>query len=172
MDPLELEVRKKIYDCIVNSPGIHFREIQRRTGTAVGNLDYHLHFLRKRGIIRAEQSAKLTRYYPMTKNWSEEEKQILSLLRQRNIRHIVLHLLTHRKAMPRSLAEALGVSNSTMSWYLKQMTEKNVIAYTKKGRFRTYRLTEPEKMVNYLVVYRASFLDELVDNFIDTWGEK
>ncbi|HLC76566.1 MAG TPA: winged helix-turn-helix transcriptional regulator, partial [archaeon] len=52
---LDLEVRRRIYDCIVGSPGLHFREIQRRTNLATGSLDYHLHFLHKNGIIRTER---------------------------------------------------------------------------------------------------------------------
>ncbi len=172
MVALELEIRKKIYDCIDASPGLHFREIQRRVGIAVGSLDYHLHYLHRRGLIRPEKEQKITRYYPMTKNWGEEEKQIISLLRQKNIRHILIYLLRHKKARPNEIVSSLGISRSTLSWYLKNLAGKGIIEYSKKGRFRTYRIKEPDKIINYLIVYRKSFLDDLVDNFIDTWGEK
>ena len=171
MDPLGLDVRKKIYDCIAGSPGIHFREIQRQTGVAIGSLDYHLHFLHKHGLIRTEQDAK-KRYYPLTQNWSEEEKRVLALLRQRTIRHILVFLLRANKAPPSDMARSLDMSASTLSWYLKNLTEQNVVAYTKTGRFRTYRIVDPKTIVKYLIVHRASFFDELVDNFIDTWSGK
>ncbi|MBI4174683.1 MAG: transcriptional regulator, partial [Candidatus Aenigmarchaeota archaeon] len=69
---LNLEARRQIYNVIVESPGLHFREIQRRTALATGSLDYHIHFLHKNGMIRTERDKNYVRYYPLTKNWSDE----------------------------------------------------------------------------------------------------
>ncbi len=169
---LELNVRKRIYECIEKSPGLHFREIQRRLNNiATGSLDYHLHFMKKHCIIRVEKDGNFMRYYPMTKNWSDEEKKILSLLRQKNIRHIIIYILERKKANPIQMAEDIGLSASTMSWYLKKLKENNIISEIKKGRFRNYSVVDAEKIVKYLVAYRSSFLDEIVDRFIDTWEE-
>lgn len=171
MDPLQLDIRRKIYDCIASSPGIHFREVQRRTGVAVGGLDYHLHFLAKHGLIRAERGTK-TRYFPMTRNWDEEEKRLLGLLRQQQIRHILLHLLRRKRATPGALAAALGLSRPTLSWYLKTLADNNVIAFVQKGRFRSYRVKDPKRIREFLIVYRNSFFDEMVDNFIEAWEKQ
>lgn len=172
MDPLQLDIRKRIYECITASPGIHFREVQRRTSLAIGSLDYHLHFLVKHGLIRVERERKITRYYPMTRNWDEEERRLLALLRQQHIRHILLHLLRRKRATPSVLAAALGLSRPTLSWYLRTLADQHVIAYVQKGRFRSYRIREPRKILEYLIVYRKSFFDDMVDNFIDTWEKR
>ena len=166
---LNLEIRRRIYDCIDGSPGIHFREIQRRVVIATGSLDYHLHFLHKNGLLRTEKEGKYLRYYPMTKNFDIEEKQILSLLRNDKIRHILIYLIENKRSLPTRMAEYLGVSNSTLSWYLKNLEEKGVIAQTKKGRFRIYRVKEPEKIVKYIIIHKSGFLDEIVDRFADAW---
>lgn len=171
MEPLQLEARKKIYECIVASPGLHFREIQRRLGMATGSLDYHLHRLHRSSLIRTEKDRKYLRYYPLTKNWDEEEKAILSLLRQKNLRHILVYLLEKKRGTPRNMALQLGISTSTLSWYLKNLSQQGVIDYAKKGRQRFYRVSDPEKIVKYLIVHKASFFDELVDRFIETWSE-
>ena len=42
-----LTPRDKIYSIIVQNPGLHFREIQRRTNIATGALQYHLEYLKK-----------------------------------------------------------------------------------------------------------------------------
>ncbi len=167
----EVDVRKRIYDLIVSSPGLHFREIQRRLVLATGSVDYHLHFLHRQGMIREERTGKFVRYYPYTKTFEQEEKDVLSLLRQNRVRHILVHLLEKKKANALDIANTLGISPSTLSWYLKQLTEKNVITQKKKGRFRYYSVVDREKIMKYLIMHRSSFLDEIVDRFIEAWEE-
>ncbi|MFH0949142.1 MAG: winged helix-turn-helix transcriptional regulator [Candidatus Aenigmatarchaeota archaeon] len=168
---LELDVRRQIYDCIKGSPGIHFREIQRRTNIATGSLDYHLHFLHKHGLLRIEKEGGFTRYYALTKTWGQEEKDAISLLSQKKARHILIYLIQKKRASALKISEALKISPSSLSWYLKQLTEKNIIKQTKRGRFRFYRVAEPKKIIGYLIAYKTSFLDEVVDRFIEAWGE-
>lgn len=168
---LELEVRRKIYNLINKSPGLHFREIQRRLALATGSLDYHIHFLYKHGLLRQEKDGKYTRYYPLTKNWGKQEKDILSLLRQKRIRHILIFLLERRSAAASDISTSLAMTPSTLSWYLKQLTEKNVIMLTKRGRFRFYSVADKESIIKCLVAHKASFLDSIVDNFIESWEE-
>ena len=169
---IELDVRRRIYNCIVSSPGLHFREIQRRVSLATGSLDYHLHFMHKHGLVRTEKVGKFLRYYTLTKNWEQEEKEVLSLLRQEKIRHIIIFLLEHKKPSASDIAAGISTTPSTLSWYLKQLAEKNIITQTKKGRFRFYRLVNKEKMIKYLVAHKTSFLDNVVDKFISAWEEE
>jgi predicted transcriptional regulator len=166
---LELDVRRRIYECILKSPGLHFREIQRRTGLATGSIDYHIHFLHKNGLIRTERDRNYVRYYPLTKNWSDEEKETISMLRNEKMRHILIFLLGVKRSTPLKISEGIGISLSTLSWYLKQLQAKGVISQRKKGRFRIYKVNNPNTIVEYLVSYKASFLDEVVDRFIDAW---
>ena len=103
------------------------------------------------------------------KNWSEEEKEVLNLLRNDKIRHILVFLIEKKKSTPLKIAEATGISLSTLSWYLKQLQQKSVITQTKKGRFRIYKVRDPNLIIKYLVEHKASFLDVVVDRFIETW---
>ncbi len=167
--PLELEVRRRIYQCIVESPGLHFREIQRRTTLATGSLDYHLHFLYKNGLIRTEKDKNYTRYYPLTKNWTDEEKAILNILRNDKMRHIIIFLIEKKKSTPLKISEGTGIPLSTLSWYLKQLQQGGSVTHLKKGRFRIYKVSDPKKLVEYIVAHKTSFLDVIVDRFIETW---
>ncbi len=168
---LNLDVRRRIYNCINDSPGVHFREIQRRVGIATGSLDYHLHFLHKNGLLRTERQGKYLRYYSLTRNIEEEEKQALTLLRNDKIRHILIYLIENKRSLPSRMAVQLGVSNSTLSWYLKNLEEKGIIAQTKKGRFRIYRVKDPETIVKYIIFHKSSFLDAIVDRFAEAWEQ-
>jgi len=166
---LDLETRKKIYECIIKSPGLHFREVQRRTNLATGTLDYHLHFLHKNGLIRAEKSGRFTRYYASEVAYDEQEKSLLSILRQGHARRIIIHLLQSKKSNASKISESTGLSPSNLSWYLKLLEEKGIISHGKKGRFRFYSVNDRDSIVKCLVTYKESFLDQLVDGFIETW---
>jgi predicted transcriptional regulator len=92
---LELETRKKIYDQIKKSPGIHFRELQRRLELVVGSLQYHLHYLEKRNLIKASSDGDYVRYFARDRSLTETERKILSLLRRSSCRHILIQLLNN-----------------------------------------------------------------------------
>lgn len=169
---LDSETRKTIYGCIAASPGLHFREIQRRLNLGTGTLDYHLHLLRRQGSIRAEKSGKFTRYYTTDKLFEEKEKSILNLLRNENFRHIVIYLLEHRNPSASEISSALGFSPSRLSWHLKTLLGSNVVEQKKNGRHRFYSLKSPKDMAGYLKAHRASFLDGIVDRFIDAWASE
>ena len=94
-------------------------------------------------------------------------------LRAHETRHdlVCRLLLEKKKANALDIANSLGISPSTLSWYLKQLTEKNVISQRKKGRFRYYSVVDKEKIMKYLIMHKSSFLDDVVDRFIEAWEE-
>ncbi len=167
---LDLEMRRKIYECIEQNPGIHFREVQRKTNTAIGSLDYHLHYLHRHGMIRVEKDRKYVRYFSLTKTWEDEEREILSLLRQEKVRNILVYMLQKKSSNPQDISKSTGIQSSTLSWYLKNLSGKGVIKYTKKGRHRLYSVSNPENIVKYMIMHKKSLFDEVVDRFIDTWA--
>jgi predicted transcriptional regulator len=170
-NPLDLEVRKRIYDTICKYPGIHMRELQRQTGLATGSLDYHLHFMHKNGLIRVEKTGRFTRYYNSMQAFSDAEKTTLSILRQEPLRHVILFLLEKKIANATEISEATGMQPSNLSAHLKSLEMGKIIQHKKKGRYRFYQLVDRDTIVKYLVLHKKSLLDRMVDNFISTWIE-
>lgn len=164
------EPRERIYGCVAGSPGLHFREIQRRLNMATGALDYHLHILHKQGAIRTEKSGKFVLYYAADKPFGENEKSVLNLLRNENFRHIIIYLIENKSSSATEMAESLGFSPSNLSWHLKTLLVKGAIVQRKKGRYRFYKVKNPKEMADYLKAYRSSFLDGIVDRFIEAWA--
>ena len=173
MDELEgallLDVRKKIYNSLKRSPGLHFRELQRRTKLATGSLQYHLDYMLKRHLLKQEKDLKFTRFY-LVRDSFEGQKE-MNVLRQESLRKIVLLLLEKKRANNTQVSRWIGVSPSTASWHLSKLLEKGVVEKTKKGRKAVYTLVEPEKAKEILVKYKRSFLDEMVDNFVEVWQQ-
>lgn len=167
---LTVKAREKIYRTIDKNPGLHFREIQRRTDLAVGSLQYHLDYLQKQHLIRAEKQGKFIRYYSIRGKQLGEDKEIMSLLRQDSIRKIILFLLQNKRANNLRISNAVGLSPSTTSGYLTKLVEQGVADKRQRGRKSFFYLRESERIAGLLVEYRKSFLDDMVDSFVDIWG--
>jgi predicted transcriptional regulator len=165
---LELEKRKELYRIIRTSPGLHFREIQRRTDSGTGQLEYHLEYLMKAGLILSERTGGYLRYYPRAEI-TPEEKRILALVRQKSVRRILLYLLENESCNLDELVNNLDISSSTISWHLRKIIDAGVVDKVVDGRKTMYSLTDPGLIVEVLIQYRESFMDSMVDRFIEMW---
>ncbi len=170
-EALSLTTRERIYKEIDSSPGLHFREIQRRSNVAVGSLQYHLEYLQKRHLIKTVREGKFLRYYSVRGKQLGENRELMSLLRQDSVRKIILFLLQNQRANNIAISKSIGLSPSTTSWHLEKLMQQNLIKTRKRGRKVFYYLHDKEKIAEFIVQHRKSFFDELVDNFVDVWKE-
>lgn len=111
---LENENRRKIYEFIEDSPGIHLRELQRVLNMPLTTLEYHLSYMARKNIIHSETGPHYKRYYAKTLN--AEDKKMLSALRQKRMREIVLLILSNGKAKYQFMADYLKIPHSTLSF--------------------------------------------------------
>lgn len=166
---LENERRKKIYALIEATPGIHLRELQRRLGLPVATLEYHLSYMMRRKIVFGEADGHYRRYY--TKPLDVEDRKVLSALRQKRMREIVLLTLANGKAKYQFLADSLKLPHSTLSFYLKYLVGKGILVREKVGYENVYMVEDEDRVAKVLIAYKASFLDKLVDRALNTWME-
>ncbi|MDO8627705.1 MAG: winged helix-turn-helix transcriptional regulator [Candidatus Diapherotrites archaeon] len=170
-EALALKSRENVYKAIDASPGLHFREIHRRTGLAIGSLQYHLSYLEKYHLIRTEKDGKFIRYYSIRSRQSDEDKKFLSLLRQDTLRKIIIALLTRKGNNNLAISKYINLSPSTTSFHLDKLVVEGIIKKRSKGRKTFYYLNEPEKMKVLLKTHKTSFMDEVVDSFVEIWKE-
>lgn len=169
--PLELDTRNRLYKIIEKSPGLHFREIQRRSKIAVGSLQYHLDYLQKHNFLTMEKEGKFVRYYALRTKKIVEDKSLMGLLRQEQPRRILLFLMQRRFATNERIAQEVNLSQSTTSTYLKKMFEGGAVQRKKSGHKTHYFIKDKDKTAALLLQYKKSFFDELVDNFVDVWQQ-
>ena len=170
-EALALGARNKIYRAISKSPGLHFRELQRRTKIATGSLQYHIDFLLKRHLINAEKNGKFVRYYSTRGPQLGEDKVTMGLLRQQSLRKIILFLLTKKRANNEKIAAAVGLSPSTVSWHMVKLVQGNLVEKRRVGRKTFFYIKDADNISALLSSYKKSFLDEMVDSFVDIWDE-
>jgi len=165
---LELSLRKKIYFLVEKHSGCHFRELERKSGLASGTLKYHLDFLVKHELLKREKHENNLRYFFM--QLKSENLILLSLLRQKSLRDLILFILQNKKCSHKELVSLSRLSPSTVSWHLKKMIKNNIIASAEDGRNVFYSLSvNEEEIIKLLVSYKESFLDSLVNQTIEMW---
>ncbi|MFH1255966.1 MAG: winged helix-turn-helix transcriptional regulator [Candidatus Diapherotrites archaeon] len=170
---LELGARKKIYTEIKSAPGIHFRELQRRTGLATGSLQYHLDVLVKKHVVKVLKEKKFARYYTIREMIESFDAAALGILRQQSIRQIVLFLLQSKSksANNMDIAAAVSLSPSTVSVHLDKMVGVGLLKKERRGREVIFSLSDTKRTAELLVEHKKSFFDELVDNFAEVWQQ-
>ena len=169
-EAVALSTRDRIYSSISKNPGLHFREIQRRTGIATGALQYHIDYLQKKHLVRSEKDGKFSRFYAV--RGEEVDTELMSLLRQDSVRSIVLFLMKRRRATLPQIAKDVTLSVSTTSFHLQKLLIGNIVAQKNYGKKTYFFLNDKDRILELLLTYKKSFLDEVVDNFVDLWEEE
>lgn len=164
---LLLDIRKRIYLSIEKFPGLHFRELQRKNRIGVGNLDYHLNYLEKTNLIKSEKSKGNKRFY--IRGLDDCERNLLGILRQKNFRKIILYLLNQKNITHKEITDYLEISPSSATWYISKLVERNVLVMFEEKNRKYYQLKNQEELIKVLIAYKASFVDRLVDNFVEAF---
>jgi predicted transcriptional regulator len=167
---LELKTRRIIYNHILKNPGLHERELSRQLELALSTLDYHLYYLKKRELVATKSDGHYTLYYASDKVGSKEKK-MMSLLRQKAPRKIVIFLLINSSCTHKQICEYLGLAASTTSFHLKKLVKNEIIRRVEQGRETNFNVLEQDYISDLIITYKNSFLDDAVNRFADTWLE-
>jgi len=174
-DVLDLENRRRIYQFVARFQGAHLRAIQKALKLEVGVLQYHLDYLEKNGLVTSRKEKYRKRYF--TKALSPKDKELLSILRQKALRRLLMHILLHPGCTFKDLQELSKVSKSTLSFHLKKIREANLIerkAKEKVGEERKverYKARRADELAALLITFKTSFFDEAVDRFVELWTQ-
>ena len=167
-EPLELENRRKIYRFVEKNPGAYMREIQRALSMPTGLLEYHLSYLVKRGLLSIYQDGRKRRYYS-TKTVSAPDKHLLAVLRQKIPRRILIYCISQGSASFSELSAFLNISKSTLSFNLSKLVRSDILEELETGSEKRYFVKQRERIADMIVTYRESYLDDLVDRFVDSF---
>jgi len=142
---LKLQTRRKIYDFIKNNPGLHYREISRKTMIPKTTLNYHLNYMKKLQIIEIKLEGKYKYVYPKDKV-GKHDKQILQLLRKKTPCLIFLHFLFFTFFSQKDLCKELGITSSKANYYIQKFLDMDILeeATIKQGKIFPYKHEEKE----------------------------
>jgi predicted transcriptional regulator len=159
------ENRRKIYEVIEANPGIHLRELQRVLDMPLTTLEYHLNYMNRKQLIYAENDANVKRYY--AKPLDKSDKVMLSALRQQKMREIVLMVISNKKVSNHTLYDDLKLPRSTLSFYLKTLVDKGILAKEKIGYDTLYTVKDEERVCRIITAYKETLLDKIVNKTLN-----
>lgn len=171
---LELGARRSIYECVSLFPGVHLRDVARRTGLEPNHVKYHLLTLEKNGLVSSQRDQSYWRFWPREAGavgWREGvdvlDKRLLAVLRRPVPLHVTLCLLDQGEMSQASINAAVPVAHSTLHYHLGVLESVGLVASERQGRERLYKLCEPERVARLLVMYRPP--EDLVAGFLEAW---
>jgi len=149
-DILKLETRRTIYDFIMKYPGLHLREISRRTNIPLSSLKYHLNYLEKLDLFISKADHRYKRYY-IAKTVGKKDKEILNLLRQETPLRIVLMLLSPGPGQIFKDKEIQKEAYCKHATFEKNYSKKEIIELTKywKGAYDDFRLIKHRTTIGF-----------------------
>lgn len=145
--------RERLLNIITENPGLHFRELQRRTGSAVGQLDYHLYQLERKGEIYSVKDRHVLRFFSSTSDTMLERKIALHM-RNNVSKEIILRTAVAGEKELTDLQEMVMQS-------LEGMMRDGILLYEVSGGKALVTLENRETVVRFLKKYSRSFIDSL-----------
>jgi DNA-binding transcriptional ArsR family regulator len=176
---IKLETRRRIYNFILDYSGLHLREISRKMDIPKTTLNYHINYLKDRGLIINKSEGRYVRIYVL-KNSVYKYKEILGLLRQKTSRNILLIILKWTVSSRREISVELDMHPNTISNHLNKLLEMNIIEQAPVGngiihrtdggvierspigREKFYRLTSSwiDLVYEAFIIYEESLFDD------------
>lgn len=152
-------MRQEILHTVQQSPGIHFREVQRQIDCTSTTLNYHLDVL----DLKERDIHGYRRFYP--RDVPEELERPLAALNH-DVRGLILYQM-QGGITQKGLVENMDISKSTVSSHLKVMREDGLVNEEKKGRSK--KLFPSKKSWKALNQYAGTVLNEASEGFIEMW---
>lgn len=160
-----VSLRKHITDIISENPGIHFREIQRRSGAAVGQLEYHLYQLEKMDMIAIRKDGKLKRYF-LIEDTAFNERKLLYFLRNGISKDILFYLLENEYTSEDTFLTGRRSRRDKTKDLIDDMISQGVLHSQPNGGKRVLFINDPEMVKAVLSRFRESFLDSMTSNVL------
>ena len=126
---LKNELRKQIYQFIIEYPGLHKRELSRKLKIPKTTLTHHLRHLEKHGYIIVNSEDRFTRFYAVN-HIGNLERKIINMLREKTSRNIILYIGWAYCASQVELSDELDISPNTIQVHLKRLIDAGIVEPT------------------------------------------
>lgn len=149
--------RKAILGYITTTPGAHFSKLRDDLTLGTGETQHHVRRLLDDGKLEARRDGEYRRFFPPGQ-FSPYEQIALGYLRRPTARALIIQLLRTPQATGHELADALDVSQPTISKHAAALADAGLL-----DREDGYQLVEPETLLVLLVRYAESFDSDAVE---------
>jgi len=153
---LNLELRREIYNYILNNPSSYVREISKKMEIPKTTLRHHLITLEKRELITSKEGKGFKRYYVANK-LGKREKEILTILKRDIPRNILLYLMHYVVCSQLEISKVLEKNPATVSYHIKKLKELGLIVksdFDDEGNLKSNKKLKVRKKIKREILYR------------------
>jgi predicted transcriptional regulator len=172
LEPLDVDMRRRVLGIVNAYPGLHLRGIQRRAATSAMLVEYHLNVLERLSLVVSHQEGGYRRFFPVDQGrmpLNRWEKRWLSLLRQRVPLGVVLYLVENAPAAHKDIAAVVPVTKGTLTYHLKNMESAGLVERDPPREGRAFRLADRERVLDILRAYHPT--PDLTSAYGDMWAQ-
>ena len=121
-----MPTRGEVMSFILTNPGVYLREISEDLGLSMGVAQYHVWVLAKNGEVEECRCGRYRRFFGAGR-YQEEERVVISLLRQGTTGRILAALAEDEPLTHLSLSRVLGLSSQALSWQIRRLKDIGVV---------------------------------------------
>ncbi len=162
--------REKLLQIISENPGIHFREIQRISGMAVGQTEYHLYQLEKSEQVVIRVDGKNRRYF-IPDQGSIQERKIVLYLRNSKSASVIHELIRYDRVELNRLVKGRKTKQEKIANAIKSMENDGIISRKIEDGYVKIFLVSRDSIIKILKKYRKGFIDTLEENLLSLLDE-
>ncbi|CAJ36507.1 winged helix-turn-helix transcriptional regulator [Methanocella arvoryzae] len=140
------ENRQSVLRLVRDKPGSTMYDVARDLNMNLGTLRYHLLVLCINHKVREHRDGKYVRYFPGTQTFTPEELEVMSLLRREPVRRLMSVLCEKPGISNAEIARALGISESAVSSYMRDLSAKGFVDREMTPSGRTTYVIRKERL--------------------------
>ena len=159
MSPTE-SFKETLLELISKNPGLHFRELQRQTGSATGKLDYHLYQLEREGRIVSRKDDRNVRFFS-NESGTISERTIAYYMRIKYGKEVMFGALMNHQSYI-----AIDISDRQKN-ILESMEKDGLVTTSLEGKFIRIVLVDREAIIKFLKKFGKSFIDSIALSILD-----
>jgi predicted transcriptional regulator len=130
--------RLSIFNYVISNPGCTQSEISSRQNMKNGTVKYHVQMLEAQGKIILKRMGKYTRLFNTSRANSEQEKVVLSYIKNETSKNILCAILEEPGVTNQRLSERFRLDKSSVHWHMERFLNDKLVTYEQDGRFKKY----------------------------------
>jgi len=166
-EPLDLEIKRKIYNIIKKNPGLHESKIAEMLDISWELVYYHINYLEKNNLITVTKEKGYNRCFTEGEIGVKDRKT-LSIIRQKIPLAIIHYLLARPYSKFKEISDNIDVLPTTIAYHLKKLVKADVVEFELVKSRKRYLVKDSKYIIQLLIRYKPQ---SLIDDYEDMWKD-
>ncbi|MHA1522627.1 MAG: winged helix-turn-helix transcriptional regulator, partial [Promethearchaeota archaeon] len=136
-DVLDNKIRNRIISIIMDEPGVHYSELERKVDTSSSNLAWHLDILETYHIINKRRVGRYLIFYPYVEKNPFAELDV-SIVKSKTTLEIFQIIADNPGINQSHLTKRMDMHRKTVKYHLDKLIKANIVEQKKEGTKMTY----------------------------------